>query len=291
MTEQYIQLTNLSKGYDKKPVLTQLNATVHSGEVIGLLGLNGAGKTTLLETMLGFAFPNEGSITLFGSSAAVQLTEELKHRIGFVPQTDELMPQMTARGYLTLISRFYAKWDHALIETLIKEWEIPEDTKLQKLSVGQRQKVSILAAIGHNPDLLVLDEPVASLDPKARRQFLKTIIDHASNEDKTVLFSTHIVSDLERIASRVWLIKEGRIVIDAALDELKESTVRLRLPSDSILPPSVEKLIVNNRMEGHQRVVTLLGWNESVAQELNASCANAHVENLSLEDIFLELHA
>ena len=120
---------------------------------------------------------------------------------------------------------------------------------------------------------------------------MKTIIDHASNEDKTVLFSTHIVSDLERIASRVWLIKEGRIVIDSALDELKESTVRLRLPTEITLPASVEKLVINNRMESHQRVMTLLGWNESTAQALNAACANAHVENLSLEDIFLELHA
>ena len=116
-----------------------------------------------------------------------------------------------------------------LIERLVAEWSVPLDRRIATLSVGERQKLSVLAALGHQPDLLVLDEPVASLDPIARRQFLHELFAIAESHARAVLFSSHIVSDLERAANKVWIVKDGRLHWQGEIDALKESVVRLQI--------------------------------------------------------------
>jgi ABC-2 type transport system ATP-binding protein len=229
MTEAILQLDKLVKHFDALTVLKGITAEVRRGDVVGLLGLNGSGKTTLLETALGFAVPDEGSARLFGQSASALADEKLKHRIGFVPQQDELLDQLKGRDFLSLIGRFYPRWNPGLIQRLAESWDVPLHRRAAKLSVGQRQKLSILAALGHEPELLILDEPVASLDPLARRQFLQELIDMVSDGSRTILFSTHIVSDLERIASRVWILKNGQLAVDESLDALKEQAETVEL--------------------------------------------------------------
>ena len=227
MTDPILRFDNLVKRFGSQTVLNGITADVRRGDVIGLLGLNGAGKTTLLETALGFAVPNGGAVELFGQAASAIRDEKLKHRIGFVPQQDELLETMTGASFLKLISGFYAHWNTTLIERLARDWAVPLDKPANKMSIGQRQKLSILTALGHEPELIILDEPVASLDPLARRTFLQELVDMVSSGERTILFSTHIVSDLERIASRVWIIKDGHLVVDEPLDSLKESRVEL----------------------------------------------------------------
>ena len=216
-----IEISGLRKSFSGDPVLRGIDARVAPGEVIGLLGLNGAGKTTLLESMLGYCLPDAGQISVFGQAAS-QLDAGAKARIGFVPQRDELLDYVKGRLYLDTIARFYPAWNPGLVERLCRDWQVPLDTRINSLSIGQRQKLSLVAALGHEPDLLVLDEPVASLDPLARRLFLKELVDISATPQRSILFSTHIVSDLERIASRVWLLKDGSMAIDADMDALKE---------------------------------------------------------------------
>ncbi len=151
MTEAILELDRLVKRFDKQTVLNGITASLERGDVVGLLGLNGAGKTTLLETALGFAIPDGGSVTLFGQSASAIAEERIKHRIGFVPQQDELIETMKGREFLGLISKFYRDWNSDLIDRLARDWDIPLDKAASKLSVGQRQKLSILAALGHDP--------------------------------------------------------------------------------------------------------------------------------------------
>jgi ABC-2 type transport system ATP-binding protein len=229
MTEPILQLDGLIKRFDALTVLKGITAEVRRGDVVGLLGLNGSGKTTLLETALGFALPDEGAARLFGQSASALADEKLKHRIGFVPQQDELLDHFKGGDFLNLIGKFYPRWNPALIQRLAQSWDVPLHRRIAQLSVGQRQKLSILAALGHEPELLILDEPVASLDPLARRKFLQELIDIVSDGSRTILFSTHIVSDLERVASRVWILKDGRLAIDETLDALKEQAERADL--------------------------------------------------------------
>lgn len=243
MTETMVTLDALCQQFGKQMVLDSISTDVKQGDVIGLLGLNGAGKTTLLETLLGFALPSSGQSLLFGEPAS-KLSAKGKTRIGFVPQQDELLPNLSGQQNLDLLSAFYPNWDKEKVAALAKEWDIPLNKRAQALSVGQRQKLSILSALGHDPDFLIFDEPVASLDPLARRRFLQTLIELIGDTGCTLIFSTHIVSDLERIADRIWILKEGRLVVDSTLDALKENALQATGTDGFNAPNSLEDIFL-----------------------------------------------
>lgn len=187
-----VSLNNVQRNLGGVTVLKGISAQVLPGQVVALLGKNGAGKTTLLETILGFGFPSAGDAKLWGV-AATDIDCDTKPRLGFVPQQDELMQGLNGWEHLALFKAYYPHWNQMLVDKLITEWLIPMDSTVGKMSLGQRQKLSILLAIAHDPELLVLDEPVASLDPIARRQFLQQLVDIAADSSRSVIFSTHIV--------------------------------------------------------------------------------------------------
>jgi ABC-2 type transport system ATP-binding protein len=293
MSEVVLQLVDLRKSFDGVEVLKGVNGTVDRGDVIGLIGLNGAGKTTLLETALGFCPVVVGASRVLGKDSSRQLDAETKVRIGFVPQHDELLGNQTGRRYLALIGAFYRNWNPALIDRLGIEWAVPLDKRIDTLSVGQRQKLSLLAAMGHEPELIILDEPVASLDPLARRQFLRELVQIASGHDRTIIFSTHIMSDLERVASRVWLMKDGVIAVDEALDVLKERTARVHLPPGVPVPQSfLQDALIHHRSEQNAHILTFNNWTPEQHRRLeqDAGCSLTP-EWLSLEEIFVEIHS
>ncbi len=223
MNETTIELTGIVKSYGKKEVLTGLDLSVEKGTVMGLLGTNGSGKTTLLKCALGLIRPQRGEARLLGEPA-ITLSAEAKSRIGYVPQVINLYPRMKTHQLIDYTAAFYPDWNHDLVARLVKELDIPLNDRAGLLSVGQMQKVAILLAMGHEPDLLILDEPAASLDPIARRQFLQMIIELSEPNKRTVLFSTHITSDLERVADSVAILKSGVISWHGLLEELKEQT-------------------------------------------------------------------
>jgi ABC-2 type transport system ATP-binding protein len=223
MNDAAIELRGIVKSYGKKQVLTGLDLSVPKGSVLGLLGTNGSGKTTMIKCALGLIRPQGGEARLLGEDSWT-LSAEAKIRIGYVPQVVNLYPWMKVRHLIDYTAAFYPNWNDELIAKLMAEWAIPPNDRLGPLSVGQLQKVAIMLALGHSPDLLILDEPAASLDPLARRQFLQMIIDLAEPGKRTVLFSTHITSDLERVADRVAILKSGRIAWQGLLEDLKEQT-------------------------------------------------------------------
>src|SRR5690606_34366911 len=235
MADPIVRAEALGKRFGSKQVLDDISVTAEAGDVVAVLGKNGAGKTTLLELLLGFGPPSSGKAEVFGHTATA-LPEAAKARIGFVPQQDELVELLTGAQQLKIGESFHRRWDHALVERLTREWEVPLGRRVSTLSVGERQKISLLLALGHHPDLLVLDEPVASLDPLARRDFLKQLLASADQEGRTVLFSSHIVSDLERAANKAWIVKDGRLAWHGELDALKESVVRLHIRGRRPLP-------------------------------------------------------
>ena len=226
MSSAYVHAEKLGKSFGARRVLDDVSFTVQPGDVVGVLGKNGAGKTTLLELILGFTPASHGTVRIFGHDS-YRMPADAKARVGFVPQLDELLSPLSAGDQLRLIASFYKHWDGALIERLCTEWGVDQNARVRSMSVGERQKLSILLALGHRPDMLILDEPVASLDPIARRQFLEQIVEVAADGRRSVVFSSHIVSDIERLANRIWIIKEGRFYWDGDLDSL-EGIVRAR---------------------------------------------------------------
>jgi ABC-2 type transport system ATP-binding protein len=160
------------------------------------------------------------------------------------------------------------------------------------MSVGERQKLSILLAFGQRPDLLVLDEPVASLDPLARRQFLEQLVELSTDSSRAVVFSSHIVSDIERLANRIWILKEGRLYWHGELDALKESIVRLHMQAAVTLPERVELPgVLSWRRQGDAAIAIVRDWSAQNMQDFQEQFkCDIRIESLGLEEIFLELH-
>jgi ABC-2 type transport system ATP-binding protein len=291
---QAVSIRNLGKSLGGRAILRNITTEVHAGDVVGVIGKNGAGKTTLLETLLGYSPPSSGSARIFNEDCMC-MSPAAKARIGFVPQQDELLAQLTGARQLALTGTFYPHWDKALLERLAAEWEVPLDRRAGSLSGGERQKLSTLLALGNRPDLLVLDEPVASLDPLARRRFLQQLLEIASDSTRAVIFSTHIVSDLERVANRIWIVRDGQLLWDGETDSLKQSVRRLHVRARRPLPAELGISHVLSSRRGRDGLSATVTVRNVAEDELRATAthldADIESEGLGLEDIFLEIHA
>ena len=258
---------------------------------MGLLGTNGSGKTTLIQCLLGLLQITSGSAAIFGEEPW-HLSAEAKARLAYVPQVVKFYAWMNVRQMIDYTAAFYPTWDMDLCNRMVEIWELDEKKKVSTLSVGQQQRLGLVISMGHRPELLILDEPAASLDPKGRRELLRTILEQQEGEIKTVLFSTHITSDLERVASHVAILREGVTDYFGRLDDLKDSVKRLRITSATTLPMSFSVPgAIRTEVYGSTAVVAVAEVNDALTTQLESDWnANVTVEDLNLEDIFLELH-
>jgi ABC-2 type transport system ATP-binding protein len=293
MSDAYIAAEKVGKNYDGRTILAGIDATVRPGQVVGLLGTNGAGKTTLLELLLGLSPPTEGGARLFGQPS-MDISQSDKARIGYVPQRDELLEPLCAQQYLDLLSTFYPDWDRELADRLMLQWGVAPSQRVAKMSPGERQKLAVISALAHRPTLLVLDEPVASLDPLARRRFLEQIVEISADPERAVLFSSHIVSDVERLANVIWILRDGRLVWNGDLDELKEAVVRVHVTDGSMDAVTTEfkNVVAPPHLRSNRSSFVALRAPAEDWSGLDARLAGrARIEKLGLEDIFLELHS
>lgn len=286
-----VEVSNLQRQLDGQTVLNNISLNVRGGDVVGLLGKNGSGKTTLLETMLGFGFPAFGESLLWGERAT-ELSGATKQRVGYVPQRDELPGELTPQQLFNLYRQLRPRWNQALVERLMPEWELSQTKRIRRMSEGQKQKLAIVLAVAHDPDLLVLDEPVASLDPIARRQFFQQLMDYACRDNCAIIFSSHIVSDMERIVNRVWCLENGQLTCDSELDQLYESVVRIdcsgQIPQSQLAELTGLLHSETNRAGGQ---LVLAEWTPQRAKELEVlGLVDIRVSALGLEDIFLYWH-
>lgn len=280
-------LRGLGLAYGKHVVLKDLDWQLLPGQVVGLLGRNGSGKTTLLEALLGLREPQRGQVSLFGQAVS-RLDDVRRERIGYVPQQSDLFPDFTPLQLLAYFRSFYPRWNQAKVDGLMSRWAVPGDTVISKLSGGQQQRLSIIRALAHEPDFLVLDEPVASLDPAGRRDFLRELIDQVLDRGTTVVFSTHILSDLERVALDLAFLQNGRIHLQAPLDVLLD---RVRSVSGSaeqlraMLERAKGATVLRQRALNPGRERWLLQLPEGSSTE---DCA-VQLEPVNLDDLFEEL--
>jgi ABC-2 type transport system ATP-binding protein len=291
MTAPILDCRNLNKSYGRKAVLRDLSLALERGTVVGLLGKNGAGKTTLIKCALGLIRPDGGEVRILGEPSWT-LSADAKARLGYVPQTVILYPWMKVRHIIDYTASFYPHWNHDLIDDLLERWELPAKELVGPLSAGQLQKLAILLALGHEPELLVLDEPAAALDPVARREFLAALLDIAADEKRTILFSTHITSDLERVAGHVAILKQGQMAYFGPLDALKDQVKCLHIAATERLPQSLGIAnVLHQEISGSQARVSVLGVTPELVAGLERELgAKIEVEDLNLDDIFLELH-
>ena len=209
--------------------LGPLDLTVPTGSVVGFVGPNGAGKTTTLKALLGIAPIDAGSIRVLGAPPGVAMD-----RIGVALDSPTLAPGWTPRTAGRCLSRFHPHWDDERFTRLLSRFEVPAHTRVKDLSRGEGLKLSLALALAHAPELLVLDEPTSGIDPVARLDVLDVLRDFMVDPTHSILFSTHITSDLERIADRLHVIAEGRTVFEGSLDELGERWAIVRAPIDDL---------------------------------------------------------
>ena len=228
LAKPIVTIENLSKRFGKIQALDGVSMEVNRGHIIGLLGANGCGKSTLLRHMIGLYLADSGGCTTFGCDAAKLGPQQLV-RIGYVHQEGQLLDWMTVAQHLRYVQAYYDNWNMELQQEYIEDFEIDLKARVGSLSPGQRQKVAVLLAIGFDPELLILDEPASGLDPLARGQFLDLLLKIIQDASRTILISSHILSDVEKVIDHAIIMKQGRILRDCGFDELREEYVRVRL--------------------------------------------------------------
>jgi ABC-2 type transport system ATP-binding protein len=272
--------------YEGSNVLIGVDMVLAPGSVLGLIGRNGAGKSTLIRAMLGLLQPLAGSALVFGEPA-LKLSDAVKERIAYVPQQPEALAWLTAQQMLDYVGRFYPRWDTTFARNTIERWHIQPNKVMAKLSPGERQRVDLIRALASQPDLLVLDEPAAALDPVARRELLREIALRAGESGTTVLFSTHIVSDLERVASEVAFLHQGKLLMRCSLDETKQRYARLWLPAPMSVAAPAHCLSKRQHADGSVSLVVIRDADDQWPEAANLP--GARVDTLGLEDLFVEI--
>ena len=283
-----VQMRNISRRFGHIQAMANVDLEISPGRIMGLLGANGAGKSTLLRHIIGLYLADEGECVTFGTDAAKLGPGELG-RIGYVHQEGELLGWMTVRQLVRYVSAYYHGWNRELEEKYISDFDISLKDRVASLSPGQRQKLAILLAIGFEPDLLILDEPASALDPIARSQFLDLLLQIIQNEDRTIIISSHILSDVEKVIDHAVIMRKGEIVRDCSFDELREQYIKVTLTSlNGELPTELPfRNMIGCEKSGSKAVFTVQGYTQAEL-EAKARDVNCKIETrtLSLEEIY-----
>lgn len=239
-SDPVVEIKSLTRRFGAKTALDDVSITLPRGIVFGLVGANGAGKTTLIKHILGLLRAEAGSVRVFGCDPVADPAGVLG-RIGYVSEEHDLPVWMRVWELMRYTQAFFPKWDAAYAEELRRRFELDPDARISNLSKGQRARADLLVALAHRPELLVLDEPSAGLDPIVRRDILEAIIRAIADEGRTVLFSSHLLNEVERVSDHVTMINQGKIVFSAPLDDIKAThrCLTLRFAEARVRPPAL----------------------------------------------------
>lgn len=255
--EPVIVLREVTRRFGAKTALDRVSLTVPRGAVFGLVGANGAGKTTLIKHVLGLLRPTAGSVQVFERDPATDPRGVLS-RIGYLSEETDLPGWMRVGELLRYTRAFYPAWDDAYAEELRRAFALDPAARIKTLSKGQRARAGLLIALAYRPELLVLDEPSSGLDPIVRRDIVNAIIRTIADEGRTVLFSSHLLNEVERVSDYLAIIQQGQIVLSASMEEVKEThwrlTLRLEQPQNT--PPELAGALA---WEGHGNEWTAIG--------------------------------
>ena len=223
MDRTAIEVEGLTKRFGRKLAVDGLTFQVPVGSVCGFLGRNGAGKSTAIRMMMNLLDPSAGRATLLGLDSRRHHTE-LMSRVGYVSDTPILYDWMKVRELVRFTAGFYRRWNQARVDSLLDRFEIDRDQKIRHLSRGMQAQVALLMALGGDPELLILDEPATGLDVVVRRDFLESIIHLIQQEGRTVLLSSHLLHEVERVADQVVILDQGRLVRSGSIEDLKSAS-------------------------------------------------------------------
>jgi len=289
MEENVIKIEKLVKFFDGRCVLDGINLNVPRGCIYGLLGRNAAGKTTIIRILLGLEPATRGRTFLLGSESA-NLSAKVHGRIGYVAEGHNLIQNYKVGRVVKLCKDLSLRWNDKFFKHLIETFRLPMDRRVRQLSIGMRAQLNLSLAMAIDPELLILDDPTLGMDTVVRRQFLELAIDVIQQQGRTILFCSHILSDVERIADRIGILAAGKLVVDCPLEELKNRVKKLRVIFPQSAPKNLHLTeIINQQIQGREMVITVANWNQQKQAILETFKPSSCTEiPMSLEDIFIE---
>jgi ABC-2 type transport system ATP-binding protein len=227
-----IEMKGVRKSFGKKEVLMGLDMSVPPGQTFAFLGRNGAGKTTTIRTLLGLIKADEGTVRVLGLDPSHNPLE-VRRRVGYVAEDQTMFGWMRVGQLISFVAPFYPTWDQAWAKELSDRFELPLKTRVRHLSKGQGVRVALMLALAHRPELVILDDPTLGLDPIMRKEFLRDLVTHLQGERVSVFFSSHLLYEIEPVADSVVILDHGRVVRQAATEDLRAGVRRLVTPVEA----------------------------------------------------------
>ena len=287
-SELAIELSGLTKRFGDTLAVDSLSLSVKRGSTFGLMGPNGAGKSTVMKMLMGVLDPTAGNVRVLGRDVAKE-ADAVRQRVGYVPEQHFMDRWMRVDEVTGFCRSAYANWNDETCREMLDRFELDPGKMVKHLSKGMLVKLSLVLAVSHEPEMLVLDEPMAGLDPMAREEFLDGVLRSVCDRGQTVFLSTHSLDDLQRVADTVGFLYSGRLLVQRNIDELLASTKRIRATLAAGDPP--EKLpagIIWQEVKGRHWSVTLADFKPEMVQEIGAldGVDNVEIMDVGLEDLF-----
>lgn len=288
MSEWAVETRQLCKHYPRLLAVDALDLHVSKGAVYGFLGRNGAGKTTTIRLLLGLLRPTSGSASVLGMDCLADRVA-IAQRVGYVGERKILLESMTGNDLVRFNRAYFPKWSDELANRYAGRMELPMDRKFKKLSLGNRTKLCLLLAMAQGAELLIFDEPTSGLDPVITDELLRLLIEDFANEGRTIFLSSHHLSEVERIADWVGIIDDGKLRLEAKLEDIRAEYRRV-LACGQGLPTARSAQILSATLDGANcEYVVIRGAEEFTAMLRNQGATVLSVAPLSLGEVFLQL--
>jgi ABC-2 type transport system ATP-binding protein len=294
MSEIVLQTSGLTKYFHDKCAVDHLDLKIPKGCVCGFLGRNGAGKTTAIRMLMGLLKPTEGTCSILGCDCG-DLTPQIRQRIGYVTEGHRLYKWMKIGELESFQKAFFPnQWDNKLFNDMIEYFELSKKQKIKNLSNGQRAQVSLALTLAPNPELLIMDDPTLGLDVAIRRQFLEGVIHLITRQSRTILFSSHILADVERVADRIIVIDKGALKADCTLEHFRSTIKKFIFTFEKQIPAEINfPGLLHFRSDGNFLEVTVTNASENAIQTWAdaVGAKDCRQVALNLEDQFIEFTA
>jgi ABC-2 type transport system ATP-binding protein len=280
-------LDRVRKSFGNVLALDGVSLALGGSRIVGLVGRNGSGKTTLLRVAAGLALPSAGTVRVLGKPSA-ELGDRELGRIGVVQQTTRFLAWMRVREQLEFVASFHVRWDRELARRLVSELELDLEARVGTLTPGNAQKLALVAALAHRPELVLLDEPVSALDPLAREALLAFLAGLLGDDETTIVVSSHVLRDVERVVDWIVCLERGRVTVDASLDDLRERYCEWRVLSrNGGLPARFsEGFVLEQRGDAHQALLVVRDAGDALAAFEARHHATVEAAPLNLERMF-----
>jgi ABC-2 type transport system ATP-binding protein len=283
-----LQSIDLSKSFGRKQVLKDFSMRLQEGQVYGLLGKNGEGKTTLIRMVMGVIPIDKGKILYKGNEIKFN-HPHYKKEVGYIPEESIFFGRMTIQELMFFNSSFYPDWDENKVKELLKRFDLEGKLKIKNLSRGMKLKLGLVVALAAEPKLLILDDPTSGMDVPTRHDFLKGIIQEILDQGTTILFSSHLVHELEGIIDHLGILHNGRLILEENFEQVKNNTKKVHIMFDGSVPDGIDiEEILTKQTDGGKCDLAVYPWNDGVQDKLeNLHPARMDVESMTLEEIFI----